>query len=177
MGAGQDPGIQGLKGGGVCVEGTGEPETCQGCVLNDDSPFQRCDSGGEARGAWPTDSGQRGWGLLCKTLMDGNRGGTGASVCTLLNRKGKGSGAVWRKVHRRAGFCSVRFQSWACQVPPGKSWVNYLTSLCLRFFICTGPQYPTSPATWPTLESLGARAGSWISPPFPRQPGAQTSEP
>ena len=57
------------------------------------------------------------------------------------------------------------------KVLPGKSWVNYLTSLCLRFFICTGLQYPTSPATWPSLESLGARAGSWISPPLPTTPG------
>ena len=32
-GTGQGPGIQRLRGGGVCVEGTGEPEMHQGCVF------------------------------------------------------------------------------------------------------------------------------------------------
>ena len=33
VGTGQDPGIQGLRGGRVCVEGTGEPEMRQDCVF------------------------------------------------------------------------------------------------------------------------------------------------
>ena len=61
----------------------------------------------------------------------------GVSVCWLLNRKGKGSGARGRKSHRTGALCSAWIQAWASQVP-GKSWVNYLLSPCLHFFICTG---------------------------------------
>ena len=91
----------------------------------------------------------------CGQVMDGRGAVMGASVCHLLNRKGKGSGAKWR---RATGQCPQGRGMLQCVVPvpgissawhsavcgpvqgipsAGESWVNYLLSPCLHVFICT----------------------------------------
>ena len=71
----------------------------------------------------------------CGQVMDGRGAVMGASVCWLLNRKGKGSGARWRRATGQ-GHAAVRGP--VPGIPSaGESWVNYLLSPCLHVFICT----------------------------------------